>query len=224
MYAKAAWILALLGLGAILWQWSAHAQEILDFVKLWAVASKEIVREYPLASWLGILVLGAVAINCPLPLAALVKVLAGFFFGASWGFTLNVSMSCLGGALGFMAARHLFHHALYSRFSHQLARANLEIARNGFWFVLSARLIMATPFFLVNVLAGLSCIRKRKFLLGTLLGVLPSSFIYAVSGSRLETIRSVQDLADPQFVLLFAVLGVAATAPALLGRRNTKRA
>jgi len=104
-----------------------------------------------------------------------------------------------------------------------LAKANLEIARNGFWFVLSARLIMATPFFMVNVLAGLSCIRKRKFLLGTFLGVLPSSMIYAVSGSRLETFRSLSDLADPQFALALALLGAAATLPALVRRANTKR-
>ncbi|MFP5221992.1 MAG: TVP38/TMEM64 family protein [Acidobacteriota bacterium] len=223
MKAKTAWILALVGLGVVLWQWAAHAREILAFAQAWAEASKGFVREYPAACWLGILALGAVAINCPLPLAALVKVLSGYFFGTSWGFTLNVSLSCAGGLLGFVAVRHLFYHALYSRFSRQLARANLEIARNGFWFVLSARLIMATPFFMVNVLAGLSCIRKRKFLLGTFLGVLPSSMIYAVSGSRLETFRSLSDLADPQFALALSLLGLAATIPALVRHSKTKR-
>lgn len=223
MKAKTAWILALVGLGVVLWQWAAHAQEILAFAQAWAGASKGFVRENQIACWLGILALGAVAINCPLPLAALVKVLSGYFFGTAWGFALNVSLSCVGGLLGFVAVRHLFYHALYSRFSRQLARANLEIARNGFWFVLSARLIMATPFFMVNVLAGLSCIRKRKFLLGTFLGVLPSSMIYAVSGSRLETFRSLSDLADPQFALALALLGLAATIPALARRSKTKR-
>lgn len=223
MIAKTAWILALVGLGAVLWQWAAHAQEILAFAQAWAGASKGFVRENQIACWLGILALGAVAINCPLPLAALVKVLSGYFFGTGWGFALNVALSCAGGLIGFVAVRHLFYHALYSRFSRQLAKANLEIARNGFWFVLSARLIMATPFFMVNVLAGLSCIRKRKFLLGTFLGVLPSSMIYAVSGSRLETFRSLSDLADPQFALALALLGAAATLPALVRRANAKR-
>jgi len=223
MKAKTAWILALVGLGAVLWQWVAHAQEILAFAQAWAGASKGFVRENQIACWLGILALGAVAINCPLPLAALVKVLSGYFFGTFWGFTLNVCLSCAGGLIGFVAVRHLFYHALYSRFSRQLAKANMEIARNGFWFVLSARLIMATPFFMVNVLAGLSCIRKRKFLLGTFLGVLPSSAIYAVSGSRLETFRSLSDLADPQFALALALLGAAATLPALVRHAKAKR-
>ena len=222
MKAKTAWILALLGLGVVAWQWSIHTQEILDFVKLWAENIQGFVQEHPVACGLGILGMGSVAINCPLPLAALVKMLTGFFFGTAWGFMLNVALSCLGGTLGFLVTRHLFYDSLYARFSRQLAGANQEIARNGFWFVISARFIMATPFFLVNVVAGLSSMSKRQFLLGTLIGVLPSSLIYALSGSRLETIRSASDLADPQIVLIFTILGVVAIAPALLGRGKTK--
>jgi len=219
-----AWSLAVLSLTALFALWTFHADAILSFVKFWAGYYKGFVTANPGACWLGILAVGAIIINCPVPVAALVKVLAGYFFGIQAGVALNVSVSVLGGLLGFMATRHLFHRQLYSRFSRQLARVNLEIARNGFWYVLSARLLMVTPFFLVNVLSGLSCVRKRKFLLGTFLGVIPSSAIYAVSGSHLESIRTASDMASPKFVFILALLAAVSVVPALLRRKKNKPA
>lgn len=220
MKAKIAWGLALLTLLALLAFWASRADEILHLSKLWAGSWKGAVLAHPVAGWLGMLALGAVVINSPIPLAALVKVLSGYFFGVAGGAALNLSISVVGGLLGFMASRHLFHRALYKRFSHQLARVNLDIARNGFWYVLSARLLMATPFFLVNVLAGLSCIRKRKFLLGTFLGVFPSSYIYAESGRQLASFTSMSDFASPRAVLVLALLAVVSAFPAITGRRK----
>ncbi|MBI4806181.1 MAG: TVP38/TMEM64 family protein [Desulfovibrio sp.] len=216
--------LVLFALVAAFAAWTAHADAILSLVRFWAGYYKGFVLANPATCWLGILAVGAVIINCPVPVAALVKVLAGFFFGVQAGMALNVFVSVLGGLLGFMATRHLFHRPLYSRFSHQLARVNLDIARNGFWYVLSARLLMVTPFFLVNVLSGLSCIRKRKFLLGTFLGVIPSSAIYAVSGSHLESIRTASDMASPQFAFILALLAAVSVVPALIRRKKRKPA
>jgi len=222
MKSKLAWVLALALLAAAIVAWAAHADGILHVAKAWAGHYKNFVAAHPLSCWLGLLAFGTLAINCPIPLAALIKVLSGFLFGVAGGFALNLCISVCGGLAGFMATRHLFHHALYSRFSRQLARVNLEIARNGFWYVLSARLLMATPFFLVNVLAGLSCIRKRKFLLGTLLGVVPSSMIYAVSGRQLEMANSLSDLCSPRFAMLLALVACLAVLPAVFRRKNTK--
>jgi uncharacterized membrane protein YdjX (TVP38/TMEM64 family) len=228
MKAKLAWgvallsLVALLALLALLALWASWAEHFLPVAMAWAGQYKCFVQTHPVPCWLGMLACGAVAINSPLPLAALIKVLTGYFFGLEAGFTLNVGISVSGGLVGFMASRHLFHRALYKRFGHQLARANLEIARNGFWYVLSARLLVAAPFFLVNVLAGLSSMRKRKFLLGTLLGVLPSSMLYAMSGSQLETIRSVSDLANPRMAVILALVAAAVVVPALIKRKKRK--
>lgn len=223
MKSKLAWGLVFAALAALFALWAFRADEILLFAKHLAGRYRDVVAGNPLQYWLAILAAGTVAINCPVPVAALIKVLSGFLFGLGWGVALNVAISMTGGLAGFMAARHLFHRALYARFSHALARANLEIARNGFWYVLSARLLMATPFFLVNVLAGLSCIRKRKFLLGTLLGVLPSSVIYALAGKQFESISSPSDFASPEMALALGLLAVAAVLPPLLKRRKRPR-
>ncbi len=221
MKSRLAWGLALAALAVLVAEWVANADAVLAYARDLAGSWKVYAQAYPAVCWLGLLAFGTLAINCPVPLAALLKVLSGFFFGLTAGFALNVSMSVAGGLAGFMATRHLFHHALYSRFSHHLARVNLDIARNGFWYVLSARLLMATPFFLVNVLAGLSCIRKRKFLLGTFLGVFPSSFIYAESGRQLASFTSMSDLASPKAVLVMALLAAVSVLPAIVRRKKS---
>ncbi len=220
MKGKTTLFLLAVAVAALFALWAANADAVLVWVKAWAASLRAVAVVWPVGCWLGMLALSAVAINCPIPVAALLKVLAGFAFGVQAGFALNVCTSVLGGLLGFSAARHWFYHWLYARFSARLARTNLEIGRNGFWYVLSARLLMATPFFLVNVLGGLSSLRKRVFLLGTLLGVLPSSMIYAVSGSQLERISSTSDFVSPRMALVLAGLALVSVLPALLNRRR----
>lgn len=220
MKAKLAWGLSLAAFLVLLAFWASRADAILALARHWAVDWKAVVQADPLPFWLGFLAGGALALNSPVPLAALVKVLSGFFFGLAGGFALNVGMSVSAGLAGFMAARHFFHHALYSRYSRQLAAINLDIARNGFWYILSTRLFVALPFFLVNALAGLSCIRKRKFLLGTALGVVPSSFLYAEAGRQLGDLTSLSRVASPRAMAVLALLAALCVAHALHKRRK----
>lgn len=215
-------LLAGVALLAAVISWYSHAGEILDLVTRWAMDCRGFVQQHPVLAWTGMLAVGSAIINLPIPVAALLKLMAGFMFGVAGGFGLNVCMSVAGGLIGFVFARHFFYHSLYSRYSHQLAHINLEIARNGFWYVLCSRLVVVTPFFVVNMLAGLSCIRKRKFLLGTLLGVLPSSTIYAVSGSKLHDLATANGLLSTQTVAILAVAGVLAVIPAVLNRKKKK--
>lgn len=214
------WWLLLAALAVIFAAWALRADDVLGIAREWAARHRDFIRANQAACWLGMLAAGSVAINCPVPVAALLKVLSGFFFGVEAGFALNVCMSLCGGLAGMAATRHLFFRFLHARFGRAMALASLEIARNGFWYVLSARLLMVTPFFLVNVLAGLSGIRKRKFLLATGLGVLPSSLIYALSGSQLEQVRTVADFASPRFALAMALLAACAVLPAVFRRKS----
>jgi len=220
---KTVLILAGVALLALIVLWYANAAEILDAARQWALSCRGFVQEHFAISWLGMLVFCTLIINLPIPVAALLKLMSGFIFGVQAGFALNVGASVCGGLFGFVLARHFFHRMFHLRYGHQLARIDLEIARNGFWYVLCSRLVIATPFFVVNVLAGLSCIRKRKFVLGTLLGVLPSSMIYAVSGSKLHELASASDVVDPRIIAVLAGAGALVIIPALINHHRKKR-
>jgi uncharacterized membrane protein YdjX (TVP38/TMEM64 family) len=223
MKTKAAWLAVIVVVCAACIWWSGHADPVLWWFKVRVEAFRGLTLAYPLLSWLAALAVGAVIINFPVPVAAILKVLSGYLFGLAWGFCLNLGASVLGGAVGFLCVRRFFARALYSRHGADIARANLEIARNGFWYILACRLIMATPFFLVNILAGLSSMRLGRFLTATLLGVIPSSLIYAFSGEQLDHIQTAQDLLSPRIGLILAGLGLAAVIPALVNRARRRK-
>jgi uncharacterized membrane protein YdjX (TVP38/TMEM64 family) len=204
--------------------WASHSGEIFTWARLAALRGKGFVAQHPAGSFAAYLAFAALVINCPVPVAGLLKVLAGFLFGVAAGTALNVAMSVAGGLLGFWASRRLLYRPLYARHAARLARANLEIARGAFWYVLSSRLFMAAPFFLVNVLCGLSSMKKRKFLMGTFVGTIPTSLVYALSGSQLEEAASSSGLADPRLAAVMALLAALAVIPAVVRHRRTRRA
>lgn len=216
-------VLLAAALASALW-FQTHAEALLLWTKAAAASCTGLVAEHTALAWLCYLLLGALIINCPIPAAAVLKLLAGYLFGVSAAWSLNVLISVLGCSLGFVVTRHLFYRAFYARFSHTLAKANLEISRNGFWYVLSCRFFCVMPFFLTNILAGLSSMRLRTFVLGTTLGVIPSSLIYALTGSELERIRSTADFMNPRTAAVLAFLALAALVPAAINRRQRKKA
>jgi len=216
MKTKIFWLLILAALVIYLAWWGRHLDLILFWFKAWAGDIRGLIMAHPILSWAGWVVMGALMINFPIPMAAVLKVLSGYMFGLGWGMGANFCASTAGAALGFLGARHLFRQTLYRRHGRHLAKANLEIVHNGFWYILSCRLFLVMPFFLVNILAGLSTMRLRKFLVATMLGVVPSSMIYAVSGHQLDKITCAADLMSPKLALVLVLLGLAAAAPAVV--------
>lgn len=201
----------------------ARADVVFVWAKTLAVSCQGLVLDHRTAAWLCYLALGVVLINCPIPAAALLKLLAGFLFGVAEAWALNLLISVLGCSLGFSVTRHLFYRAFYARYSHALAKANLEIAHNGFWYVLACRLFVVMPFFLSNIVAGLSSMRLRTFATATALGVIPSSLLYALAGSELERLTNTADILTPRTVAILAALALAALLPPLLKHRLARK-
>lgn len=204
---------------AALLAFNAKSDAVFAWAKSLALACQDIVLDHRATAWLCYLALGVALINCPIPAAALLKLLAGFLFGVAEAWALNLLISVLGCSLGFSVTRHLFYRAFYARYSHALAKANLEIARNGFWYVLACRLFVVMPFFLSNILAGLSSMRLRTFATATALGVIPSSLLYALAGHELERLTSTADILTPRTAAVLAALALAALLPPLMKRR-----
>lgn len=133
-------------------------------------------------------------INSPLPLAAVVKIMAGYFFGFYAGAVYNVGATLLACMVGFWLSRYAFRRRFEQVFYARLEGLEHEIERNGFYYFLSLRIVMVVPYFLINIIAGLSRLSFKDFLLSTILGVIPASLIYANGGQQLEQIRSAAEL------------------------------
>lgn len=138
-----------------------------------------------------------VFINSPLPLAAVIKLLGGFFFGFYVGAFYNIAATVLACLIGFGISRYAFKQTLEKRYYNKLIEIENEIEKNGFYYFLSLRLIMVIPYFLINILAGISRVSFKKYLHSTSLGVIPASLIYANAGNQLEKIDSINQIFRP---------------------------
>jgi uncharacterized membrane protein YdjX (TVP38/TMEM64 family) len=153
-----------------------------------------------------------------LPGAAILTLAGGFVFGSILG-TLYVNVGATGGAtLAFLAARYLFHDWVEKKFGDRLGPIQEGFARNAFHYLLTLRLIPVFPFFLVNLVSGLTRVTLGTYVLATAVGIIPGSFVYAYAGRQLGTINSLSEIASPRVLLAFTLLGLLALVPVLYRR------
>lgn len=143
-----------------------------------------------------------------LPGATLMTLTGGFLFGSVWA-ALYVNIGATTGAtLAFLAARYLFRGWVERRFGDRLAVFQEGFTRNAFNYLLTLRLIPLFPFFLVNLLSGLTRVRVGTYVAATALGIIPGSLAYTFAGRQLGTIDSLAELASPRLLLAFTLLGL----------------
>jgi len=150
-----------------------------------------------------------------LPGAGMLSLAAGAVFGAVMG-TVYVNIGAtIGATLAFLVARYLFHDALQNKFGARLGKINRELEKTGLNYLIFLRLVPVFPFFLINLGAGLTTIPLRTFFLGTVVGIIPSSFVFCNAGASLSTITSISDVASRRVLGAFALLGLFAIAPVI---------
>lgn len=148
-----------------------------------------------------------------LPGATIMTLAGGFLFGSLWA-TLYVNIGATTGAtLAFLAARYLFHQWVERKFGDRLGPFQEGFAKNAFSYLLTLRLIPLFPFFLVNLLSGLTRVRVSTYVAATAVGIIPGSFVYTFAGRQLGTINSLSELASPRLLLAFSLLGLLILVP-----------
>lgn len=153
-----------------------------------------------------------------LPGATLMTLMGGFLFGSLWA-ALYVNIGATAGAtLAFLAARYLFRDWVEQRFGHRFEAFQAGFARNAFNYLLTLRLIPLFPFFLVNLLSGLTRMNVGTYAAATALGIIPGSLAYTFAGRQLGTINSLAELASPRLLLAFTALGLVFLLPVVYRR------
>ena len=150
-----------------------------------------------------------------LPGAAILTLAGGFLFGSFVG-TLYVNVAATAGAtLAFLAARYLLRDWVERKFGDRLGPIQEGFAKNAFSYLITLRLIPVFPFFLINLVSGLTRIRVGAYVLATAVGIIPGSFVYANAGRQLGSINSLGEIASPRVLGAFALLGLLALVPIL---------
>lgn len=157
-----------------------------------------------------------------LPGGALMTLTGGFLFGSVLG-TIFVNVGATTGAtLAFLAARYVLRDWVEKKFGHRIEPIQAGFAQNAFSYLLTLRLIPAFPFFLVNLVSGLTRMPLGTYVIGTSIGIIPGSFVYAFAGRQLGSINSLAEIASPPVLMAFTFLGLLALVP-ILHRKFTGR-
>lgn len=158
-----------------------------------------------------------------LPGAAVLSLAAGAIFGAIMG-TLYANIGAtVGATAAFLVARYLFHNVIQKKFGPRLEKLNRELETRGLNYLLFLRLVPVFPFFLINLGAGLTRMPLRTFFLGTMVGIIPGSFVFCNAGASLATIDSMSEIASPRVLGSFALLGLFALVPVLYQKMKKKK-
>ena len=143
-----------------------------------------------------------------LPGAAILTLAAGALFGLGLGFVIVSFASTLGATLAFLASRHVLHAAVQRRFEGKLKAIHDGMAKDGALYLFTLRLVPIFPFFLVNLLMGLTNIRTWRFYWVSQVGMLAGTFVYVNAGTQLAQVRSLSGIVSPAMLASFALLGV----------------
>ena len=143
-----------------------------------------------------------------LPGAAVMTLAGGALFGLGWGLLIVSFASTIGATLAFLVSRHLLRDSVHARFGARLRAIDEGIARDGAFYLFSLRLVPAFPFFLINLLMGLTPIRTRTFYWVSQLGMLPGTLVYVNAGTELGAVDSLAGVLSPGLVASFVLLGL----------------
>ncbi len=173
-------------------------------------------QQHPVLFYGAAFLLYVIVTGLSLPGATVMTLAYGWYFGILRGVIVVSFASTAGATLAFLMSRFLFRDAIQRRFGDRLARFNQALECEGPFYLFTLRLIPAVPFFVINVVMGLTPIRTRTFWWVSQLGMLAGTAVYVYAGS---SVPSLQTLAGDGIAAVFSPgqLAQIVTAFALLG-------
>lgn len=202
--------LVLVALAAIAAFFLTGAGRHLDFQSLqhsraWLVEQQAL---HPWRLAFAYLALLIAAVTFSLPVLTIMTLAAGAIFGVFEGTVLVSFGSAIGATVVLLATRFVFKDAVRRRFTHRLHKIDAGIERDGAFYLLNIRLVPVFPFFLVNLLMGLTHIRVRTYYWVTQLGMLAGVAVYVNAGTRIASVSDPRQLVSMPMILSLALLAV----------------
>jgi uncharacterized membrane protein YdjX (TVP38/TMEM64 family) len=149
-----------------------------------------------------------VGTSCSLPVTGVLSVVSGVIFGPVTGFLISLVASTLGGTMALFSTRFLFHDLIKRRFSVHLDVINKGIEKEGAFYLFGLRMVPVIPFWLLNLLMGMTSMRVPVFFVATLCGMVPILLILVYAGSQLGDIKtfSMAAIFTPGLILSLCLL------------------
>jgi dihydrolipoamide dehydrogenase len=143
-----------------------------------------------------------------LPGAAILTLAGGAVFGLLWGTLIASFASSIGATLAFLAARFLFRDAVKSRFGERLQAIDAGVAKEGAFYLFTLRLVPVFPFFVINLVMGLTNLKTQTFYWVSQVGMLAGTMVYVNAGTQLGQLESLSGILSPGLIGSFVLLGI----------------
>ncbi|MES2888817.1 MAG: FAD-dependent oxidoreductase, partial [Pseudomonadota bacterium] len=165
-------------------------------------------QAHPLASVLVFFGVYVLAAALSIPGALILTLAAGAMFGVGLGSVIVSFASSVGALLAFLTSRYLLRDVVQARFGKALTPINEGVKKNGVFYLLTLRLVPVFPFWMINLLMGLTPIGAGRFYLVSQIGMLVGTVVYVNAGTQLAAIGSASDILSPGLLGSFVLLGV----------------
>ena len=143
-----------------------------------------------------------------LPGAAILTLAAGALFGLVEGFIIVSFASSIGALLAFLVSRYLLRDSIKKKFPERLKAIDEGVQKEGAFYLFTLRLVPVFPFFLVNLLMGVTGIKAWTFYWVSQLGMLAGTVVYVNAGTQLADIESLSGILSPKLIFSFVLLGL----------------
>lgn len=143
-----------------------------------------------------------------LPGAAIMTLAGGAIFGLLWGTVIVSFASTIGATLAFLVSRFLLRDLVQARFGKSLKAVDRGIEKDGVFYLFTLRLVPAFPFFVINLVMGLTPIRTVTFFIVSQVGMFAGTVVYVNAGTQLAQIESLKGILSPELIASFTLLGI----------------
>jgi len=143
-----------------------------------------------------------------LPGAVIMTLAGGAIFGLLEGTIIISFASTIGATLAFLVSRFILKDGVQRKFKDKLKAINEGVEKEGSFYLFTLRLIPAFPFFVINLVMGITPIKVRQFFFVSQIGMLPGTIVYVNAGSQLATLDSLAGILSPALIFSFVLLGI----------------
>jgi pyruvate/2-oxoglutarate dehydrogenase complex dihydrolipoamide dehydrogenase (E3) component/uncharacterized membrane protein YdjX (TVP38/TMEM64 family) len=180
----------------------------LDYLKGQQAAFAAVYAEQRLATIASYFLIYIAVTALSLPGATILTLAGGALFGFWTGLVVVSFASSIGALLAMLAARFVLRDSVQAKFGDKLAAINAGVDKDGALYLFALRLVPLFPFFVINLLLGLTRIRAWTFYWASQLGMLAGTAVYVNLGTQLAQVESLRGVLSPGLLLSFALLGL----------------
>lgn len=143
-----------------------------------------------------------------IPGALVLTLLGGAIFGFFLGTAVVAISATIGATIAFLLSRYLFNDLVRQRMGERLTKIRESFSKEGAMYLFSMRLVPVFPFFVINLLMGLTSIKTSTYAFASLIGMLPGTMAFINAGTQLSKLQSLKGLLSPAIIASFLLLAV----------------